>query len=50
MRWVCLLQEWGAAVQCCDDALQVNSADDTAAKAWLRRAKANLGRHEHEVG
>lgn len=43
------VQEWGAAVQCCDTALQVTAAEATAARAWLRRAKANLGRFEFEV-
>ena len=46
---VFVLQEWGAAVQCCDDALQVKAAEASAGRAWLRRAKANLGRHEYEV-
>jgi hypothetical protein len=43
------LQEWGAAVQRCDDALRVTAAEATTARAWLRRAKANLGRHEYRV-
>lgn len=45
------LQEWGAAVQCCDDALGVKGAQSSTAacRAWLRRAKANLGRHEYQV-
>lgn len=45
----CALQDWGAAVRCCDDALQVKVDEASAAKAWLRRAKANLGRYEFEV-
>lgn len=50
MACCAILQEWGAAVACCDGALQVNNSEDVALKAWLRRAKANLGCHEFEVG
>lgn len=42
-------QEWGAAVHCCDEALNIPQPADAAVKAWLRRSKANLGRHEYEV-
>lgn len=45
----CCLQEWGEAVQRCNDALLINVDEVTAGKALLRRAKANLGRHEFEV-
>jgi hypothetical protein len=40
------LQEWGAAVARCNAALALRPGD---AKALLRRAKANVGRHEYEV-
>jgi hypothetical protein len=42
-------QEWGAAVGCCDEALACQPGGDAALKAWLRRSKANLGRHEYQV-
>lgn len=37
------LQEWGAAVACCDEALACQAGEEAALKAWLRRSKANLG-------
>ncbi|WIA11452.1 hypothetical protein OEZ85_011569 [Tetradesmus obliquus] len=42
-------QEWGAAVACCDEALACQAGEEAALKAWLRRSKANLGRHEYEA-
>jgi Tfp pilus assembly protein PilF len=38
------LQEFGAAVEFCDKALQL---DGGSRKALVRRAKANIGRHEY---
>lgn len=35
---------------CCDEALACQAGEEAALKAWLRRSKANLGRHEYEVG
>ncbi|KAF6253617.1 hypothetical protein COO60DRAFT_1643033 [Scenedesmus sp. NREL 46B-D3] len=42
-------QEWGAAVCCCDEALACQPDREAAVKAWLRRSKANLGRHEYKA-
>eukprot|EP00775_Hariotina_reticulata_P013218 gene13218-13349_t len=43
-------QDWGAAVGCCDDALAAAAQmdDDFTVRAWLRRCRANLGRHEYQ--
>jgi hypothetical protein len=37
-------------VCCCDEALACQAGGEAALKAWLRRSKANLGRHEFKVG